>query len=156
MNEPQTHQADQKSLIPAGQSDPTYGGAFALTKGGNPGKPVGVVTFVATKLGYKNLTSSTKLSDLTKQFGKDAVRSAKRELAQNKTVRAIHDKKTWALIGADPNLRCVVTGKTNAKGEFIGFDGRARFMKPETAKKLTKDAEIAMLRERLAAAGISV
>ena len=136
--------------------DVTYGGAFEVDKRTNgTGKAVGPVTYVGRKMGLP-VTNDTKLSELRKAYDKDTIKSHLVALKRAKVLRTVHCKQVWAVIGADANYSHTVKATVNKKGEFTGFTGRAKFLKPETAQRMSKDATIAFLQSRLAEAGIAV
>lgn len=136
--------------------DVTYNGAFEVDKRTlGTGKAVGPVSYVAAKMGL-TVTKDTTLAALRKTHDKDIIKGHLNTLKANKVLRTVHCKQVWAAIGADANYQHTVKATVNKKGEFTGFTGRAKFLKPEVAKAMSKDATIAALTARLAAAGIAV
>lgn len=144
-------------------TDVTYGGAFTVDKRtGGTGKAVGAVSYVAAKMNLP-VTSDTTIATLRKSNDKGQIKAHLVALKRAKVLRTVHSRQVWALIGQDQNYTLTVKGKANKKGEFTGFSGAARFLKPEQAKKLSKDSTIVQLQaaialrdSRLAAAGIAV
>jgi hypothetical protein len=148
--------APREKLSELVAKDVTYNGAFQVDKRtGGTGKAVGAVSYVAAKMNL-SVTKDTTIAELRKNYDKDTIKSHLVALKSAKVLRTVHSRQVWALIGQDQNYTLTVKGKVNKKGEFTGFSGNARFLKPEAAKKMSKDATIAFLQSKLAAAGIAV
>jgi hypothetical protein len=164
--------------------DATYGGAFTIdpkaqaildndSKATLPavvmtGKPVGVATYVATKMSIPlekldetHLNAKGKkmsiLAWMRQNYDKDTVTKHAKAFKHARVLHRIHNKQLMAVVGADPNS--TVTARrasfSNKKG-WTGFNFGVRYNAPELAtRKETDSAELLRIRAILDEKGIA-
>lgn len=98
-----------------------------------------------------------KITDLVKSLGDRGKQLRKTYNAARPVIASAH-AKAWALAGADATMRKTIKFAFNAKGVFIGLNGRARFVKQNVdvealvEQNAQQQAQIAELTQKLTAA----